>query len=55
LYKGTRDSFKALYFHQQCDGKGQTFTIVKANEMVFGGFTDISWSSPEKEEFKKGD
>ena len=23
--------------------------------MVFGGFTTVPWSSPEKEEFKKGD
>ena len=30
-------------FHQRCDGKKNTLTIIKKNEFVFGGFTDIPW------------
>ena len=30
-------------FHSNCDGKKNTVTIVKKNDFVFGGFTDIPW------------
>ena len=30
-------------FHRNCDGKKNTVTIVKKNDFVFGGFTDIPW------------
>ena len=30
-------------FHSNCDGKNTTVTIVKKNDFVFGGFTDIPW------------
>ncbi|XP_068706140.1 uncharacterized protein [Montipora foliosa] len=33
-------------FHRNCDGKNNTVTIVKKNDFVFGGFTDIPWESP---------
>ncbi|XP_068705901.1 uncharacterized protein [Montipora foliosa] len=34
-------------FHNKCDGKNNTVTIVKTNDFVFGGFTDIPWESPQ--------
>ncbi|XP_068705888.1 fibrillin-1-like isoform X1 [Montipora foliosa] len=34
-------------FHSNCDGKSNTVTIVKKNDFVFGGFTDIPWESPQ--------
>ncbi|XP_068735281.1 uncharacterized protein [Montipora capricornis] len=41
-------------FHRNCDGKNNTVTIVKKNDFVFGGFTDIPWESPENDEEKFG-
>ena len=41
----TSNGFSSSTFHQICDGKGPTLTIFKANDLVFGGFTNISWSS----------
>ena len=32
-----------LIFHQRCDGKNNTLTIIKEDGFVFGGFTDIPW------------
>ena len=32
-------------FHDNCDGKENTVTIVKENEFVFGGYTDIPWGN----------
>ena len=32
-------------FHEKCDGKNNTLTIVKKDEFVFGGFTDIQWGN----------
>ena len=30
-------------FHNLCDGKSNTVTIINKDEYVFGGFTDIPW------------
>ncbi|XP_078382576.1 uncharacterized protein LOC144665245 isoform X2 [Oculina patagonica] len=32
-------------FHEKCDGKRNTVTIVRVKEFVFGGYTDIPWES----------
>ena len=32
-----------VIFHQRCDGKNNTLTIIKEDGFVFGGFTDIPW------------
>lgn len=32
-------------FHANCDGKRNTVTIVKKDDFVFGGFTDIVWGN----------
>jgi len=32
-------------FHRKCDGKGPTVTIIKVNNYIFGGYTDVSWTS----------
>lgn len=33
-------------FHQACDGKGPSFTLIKASDgSAFGGYTSISWNS----------
>jgi hypothetical protein len=40
IYKGTRDGFKASIFHQKCDGKGPTISIVQSDsDQIFGAYT----------------
>jgi hypothetical protein len=42
LYQGTRDGFTAKAFHDHCDGKADTFTIIQdTNGSVLGGFTPV--------------
>jgi hypothetical protein len=47
LYRGTRDGFRARKFHEKCDGKSSTLTIIKAKSsgFIFGGYTDAEWQS----------
>lgn len=48
LYRATRDGFRAEDFHRLCDNRGPTLTVIRSDQMrVFGGFTDIAWSSPQ--------
>ena len=30
-------------FHKHCDNKGPTVVLVKANDCIFGGYTDQNW------------
>jgi hypothetical protein len=47
LYRGTDDGFAAADFHERCDSKGPTITLIKTEfGALFGGYTPISWSSP---------
>ena len=39
------DGWTALTFHSNCDGRGPTVTIIKVNDSIFAGYTDVSWSS----------
>ena len=39
------DGWAASTFHSKCDNKGPTVTIIKVNNYIFGGYTDVSWSS----------
>ena len=39
------DGWAASTFHSNCDGKGPTVTIIQAGSYIFGGYTDVSWSS----------
>ena len=46
IFRGKKNGFKAEAFHNCCDNKGPTLTIVKSEkEKVFGAYTDIPWSS----------
>ena len=45
LFRASRDGFAAEAFHSKCDNKGPTITIVKSGEYIFGGFTEVSWTS----------
>ena len=54
LYCSKRDGLTAKVFHDKCDGISNTITIVHSEyNHVFGGFTKIPWSSPNRrQEFK---
>jgi hypothetical protein len=45
LYRASRDGFSGKAFHSHCDRKGPTYSIIKANGFLFGGYTSISWES----------
>ncbi len=44
LYRGSRNGFRAQDFHEKCDGKKNTITVIQArNGRRFGGFTHAKW------------
>ena len=47
------DGWAASTFHSNCDGRGPTVTIIKVNEYIFGGYTDVSWSGGRHIKFLK--
>ena len=48
LYRGSDYDFSAEKFHDLCDHKGKTLTIIQAeNGFVFGGYTHFSWNTKE--------
>ncbi|CAH3178267.1 unnamed protein product, partial [Porites lobata] len=47
-YRASKHGRYDFIFHQRCNGKNNTLTIIKKDEYVFGGFTDISWERTER-------
>jgi hypothetical protein len=48
LWRGSRDGFQAISFHQHCDNIKNTLVLVKStNKAIFGGYTTVPWTSPE--------
>jgi hypothetical protein len=46
LYRATMHGFESEAFHEKCDGKENTLTIIKTDgNYVFGGYTAAKWSS----------
>lgn len=46
LYKASSNGFEAAKFHELCDNKGPTLTLIKTTDNHnFGGFTSIRWNS----------
>jgi len=45
LYQASRDGFAAQTFHDNCDDKGATISLIKSKDhgKVFGGYTTKSW------------
>ena len=39
------DGWAASTFHNNCDGKGPTVTIIQVGSYIFGGYVDKSWAS----------
>ena len=42
-YRATSHGWKTKTFHDRCDGKRNTVTIIQKGQYVFGGYTDIPW------------
>ena len=42
-YRASTHGWESSTFHERCDGKPNTVTIVKVGDFVFGGYTDIPW------------
>jgi len=46
LFRASVDSFSATKFHEKCDNKGPTITIIQTTDGdVFGGYNSQSWES----------
>lgn len=46
LYRGSDEGFSAQKFHEKCDNKGPTVTLVRTEKNnVFGGYASQSWTS----------
>ena len=49
LYRGTEHGFASLDFHNRCDNKGATLTVVHVASggegHLFGGYTSLTWTS----------
>eukprot|EP01080_Neovahlkampfia_damariscottae_P005516 gene5516-9333_t len=46
LYQGSKHGFAASNFHQKCDGKGATVTVVQSTSgQIFGGYNPVPWNS----------
>ena len=48
LYRASRDGWAASNFHERCDNKGPTVTVVLSGTNIFGGFTEQSWTGKER-------
>ena len=42
-YRASFHGWAASIFHSNCDGKRDTVTIIRKDQYVFGGYTDIPW------------
>ena len=42
-YRASSYGWSSSTFHSNCDGKRDTVTIIRKNQYVFGGYTDIPW------------
>ena len=46
IYRGSRDGMTGRSFHDKCNNKGQTVTLImNEKENIFGGYSSICWTS----------
>eukprot|EP01043_Picozoa_sp_COSAG02_P038348 COSAG02_NODE_2948_length_7680_cov_7.843029_3_plen_840_part_00 len=43
LYRASAHGWTSQNFHQHCDNKGATLTVIKTRNAIFGGFVSDSW------------
>src|SRR5207253_487062 len=55
LTRGSRDGFKCEEFHEMCDNKGPTITIMRLqNETsILGGYNPINWDIKKNKSWEK--
>jgi hypothetical protein len=54
LYRGSRDGFGSKAFHNKCNMRSHTLTIVKAQGgCIFGGYTPVPWGSTKDPTFQE--
>lgn len=52
MYRASEHGFKTSDFHAKCDNKRETLTIIESsNGNIFGGYTDVCWSSTPSYKF----
>lgn len=44
LFRASEHKFRSLFFHEKCDNKGPTLTIIRTNQRIFGGYNADCWS-----------
>ena len=50
LFKASDHTYSAAKFHDYCDNKGRTISIIESNwGNIFGGYTSKSWKPPNKD------
>jgi sugar lactone lactonase YvrE len=59
-YNGERDGFAARTFHDRCDNKGPTITVLRVDTggpkgRVFGGYSKVSWASRSQYVYSNAD
>ena len=42
-YRASHHGWSSSTFHSLCDGKQHSVTIIRKQQYVFGGYTDIAW------------
>ena len=53
LYRGSRDGWMHADFHNLCDKRGPTVTLIKTKKgRICGGFTKVSWTSPVNGDYR---
>ena len=46
LYRGSKDGWKLKDFHDRCDKRGPTVSLVRSSKgKICGGYTSVSWTS----------
>ena len=52
IYKMSENGSRPDDFHEFCDNKGPTLTIIETkNNYIFGGFTPLNWSTNNKDSY----
>jgi len=44
-YLANENGWSTSTFHSNCDSKGPTVTIIRVGKYIFGGYTNVSWTS----------
>jgi hypothetical protein len=56
LWRSGRDGFGALEFHNRCDGRANTLTLIEDTKgNIFGGFTPLEWELRTEEPWNRAD